>query len=171
MEVLICVEVLPPPPPHPETPRTSAYEIVIAATAVSNARLVRWSFLPALRYRAANGSNTSASAIGSDALPNGSVNGCTEALDGTLTVRVTFVAPEPAAIEVGLNVALAPEGSPETLNWMACGKVWPFGGVKLNVNTACPPGEELTVDPPDPVDAIVMVPIVSVTAEDELAAT
>jgi len=84
-------------------------------------------------------------------------------------VSVTFVVPDPAGIGLGLNDAVAPEGCPERLSCIACGNVCPFGGVKVNVNTACPPGDALTVDPPEPAGAIVMVPMVSLTADEDVA--
>jgi hypothetical protein len=143
--------------------------VAIAITKVSSARAPRRSLPPALRNLIANGIHTSPRAIGRESFPNGLFIGLTNAVVGTLMVKVTVVAPDPAVIGLGLNVALAPEGSPATFNWMACGKVKPFGGTTDNVNTACPPGETLTLLL-EPAVVIDKVPIVSVTGEEDVTA-
>jgi hypothetical protein len=125
---------------------------------------------PALRNFTANGSSNSPRAIGKDSFPNGLLNGSTVAVVGTLTVRTTVVVPDPAGIVLGLNDAFAPEGNPERLSCMACGKVCPLAGAKVNVNTACPPGDASTLAPLDPVEVIVIVPIVSAIADEDVAA-
>jgi hypothetical protein len=52
---------------------------------------------------------------------------------GNCTVSVTFVAPAPAAIEAGENVAVAPAGKPVTANVIGAAKDPPFCGVIANV--------------------------------------
>lgn len=50
-----------------------------------------------------------------------------------LIERVTCVVPDPAATELGVNVAVAPLGSPLAEKLIAAGNVDPPDGVKVNV--------------------------------------
>ena len=64
---------------------------------------------------------------------------------GTLTVRVTFVAPEPAGTVEGENVAVVPTGNPVTVNVSGAPTV---GGETASTKFAWPPGETVAEDDP-----------------------
>ena len=68
------------------------------------------------------------------------------------TDSATFVAPAPAGIDAGENTAVAPGGSPVTLNVMGAPKVEPLVGVIGSGMLATPPGEATIGDETIPVE-------------------
>ena len=69
-----------------------------------------------------------------------------------LTFKVRLVTPEPAEMESGEKLAVAPAGSPLTVSAMDAGIVVPPTGLIVSGKVACPPAAVVTV--PLPVDAM-----------------
>lgn len=66
-----------------------------------------------------------------------------------LTFKVTSVVPEPAEMESGEKLAVAPAGSPLTVRAIGAGIVAPPTGVIVSGKVACPPAAVVTVPLPE----------------------